>query len=601
MGSKTVNPHAYVLIWNYKDRIIADGATEPHEIEQVIINSASLLSISTSKTKSSPAGTFEISLAPTFNWIARITPGSWCVINMSQSKIVENISGSNLGNANPKEFKMLGRIDSVRVVVSVDSQTGARLTNYVVTGQDWASVFNTRIYIDPVARNNNLDRLSAVGHAARILFDEALLDWIGKKDVALPSPSNVIEAIIELWGNPIKDISAAVDDIRTNLNESNNRKIQTDLTITSQSQFKIPSELSRYMGFKSKGGDAAVCISSILTRYEGVLDGKDQYSGDTREAHGFPDPASFYGINSFWQLLVDNCNAALNELVADVRWEGDKPALALYKRIKPFANRKTFIGTRSEDPPTTHVTKNLSLFKNIRQIIIDKNDVLTINAGTNWRDKVNFIEIQPQQNLLRVNLETQVKLDAQTVDLLAFERDGFKPLLQRVNYMPYDGGTPAPLAATEWKYLLREWYFNTHNMLDGSMSIIGQDRYIQVGDNIKVDAGILGTGPFNIGQDNQRQSFLLAHVESISNQFGVDPNTGARTFITTIAFVRGIIVDSNDNALSVAQGGFGNFGESAGGTLDKDASSLATPREKNTNVLGTSTENDHDTDKLRGR
>jgi len=600
MSSKTVNPHAYILIWNYKDRIIADGAVKPHEIEQVIINSASLLSIGTSKTKSSPAGTFEISLAPTFNWIARITPGSWCVINMSQSKIVENISGSSLGNADPREFKMLGRIDSVRVVVSVDPQTGARLTNYVVTGQDWASVFNTRIYIDPVARNNNLDQLSAVGHAARILFDEMILDWLDSEDVALPTPSNVVKAIIELWGNPIKDISAAVDNIRNNLNEGSGKKIQTDLTITSQSQFKIPSELSRYMGFRSRGGAAAINIASILTLYEGILRNRDQYSGDTKEAHGFPDPASFYGINSFWQLLIDNCNAALNELIADVRWEGDKPTLALYKRIKPFANRKTFTGTKPEDA-TTQVAKNLSLFKNIRQILINKNDVLTINAGTNWRDKINFIEIQPQQNLLRVNLEAQVKLDAQTVDLLAFERDGFKPLLQRVNYMPYTGGQPAPLLATEWKYLLREWYFNTHNMLDGSMSIIGQDQYIQVGDNIKVDAGILGTGPFNIGQDNQEQAYLLAHVESISNQFSVDQATGARTFITTIAFVRGIIVDSNDNALSLAQGGFGNFGESAGGTLDKDASSLATPREKNTNVLGTSTENDHDVDKLRGR
>jgi hypothetical protein len=62
---KLTNPHAAVIVWNYADRINASGGQNVDEIEQVLITSASLMSVSTSKRKSSPAGSFEFRLAGT--------------------------------------------------------------------------------------------------------------------------------------------------------------------------------------------------------------------------------------------------------------------------------------------------------------------------------------------------------------------------------------------------------------------------------------------------------------------------------------------------------------------------------------------------------
>jgi hypothetical protein len=273
----------------------------------------------------------------------------------------------------------------------------------------------------------------------------------------------------------------------------------------------------------------------------------------------------------------------------------------MYKRIRPFCTRSSF-----KQSGLTHVKKNISLFKNIRKIDIDMEDILSINIGTNYKDKVNFIEIRPQPSLIKENMEVQVKLDMQEFDSKAFERDGFKPFIQSANYMPYTGGEPVPLECVQWKFLLREWFFNTHNMLNGSLSMIGQNQYIQVGDNIRVDSSVLGFGPFNAGQSQQEsrgvETYFLAHVESISHTFTVNPTTGARSFMTTVQFVRGIIVDDSSNPLSAKDVKDGILiGDTSGGALDQNAGSLTSANEKNLNVITTSTDLDPDIEKIRGR
>ena len=155
MGTKIVTPHAAAIVWNYRDRIAAEGSNSKNgkvnEVDQIVISTLSLMSVSTSKTKSSPQGTFQIALAPTKNWVTVLTPGSWIVLLMSQNKIepkdLPDRKGG--GKADPNKVKFLGRIESVRSNVTVNQSTGARETTYVVTGVDWDSVFTTIMYVDP--------------------------------------------------------------------------------------------------------------------------------------------------------------------------------------------------------------------------------------------------------------------------------------------------------------------------------------------------------------------------------------------------------------------------------------------------------------------
>lgn len=551
--SKVRTPHAAAIIWNYKERLGNYGATDVHAIEEIIVSTKTLVGITTSKRKSSPAGQFEMRLAPNINWVSKITPGSWCVLLMSQdTKINISSNSSGLGTANPKTLKMLGRIDSVRVAVDVDQTTGARKTEYVVTGTDWGSVFDTKVYIDPINTNNVLDNTSTIGHAALLTADSLITDW---KNKGLPSSTETINAILKIWGTPL---GGAIGSIEAAINGSVDKSQtgpQFAIQLTSDSQFLVPTQVAQYMGFvNSVTQMTQKNIHEILDVKAGVLTGPNEYE-DTRESYGFLDPHSLYRINTLWQLLTDNCNSTLNELVTDLGFNGlGQCKLQLFKRIKPFANRLIFPGWYYPQ-----VAQNTSSFSNIRTEHIPLTDVLNINAGTNWRDRVNFIEIRPQQQLLPENSEVAIKFEAQVIYKEAYEREGFRPLIESTKYMPFDifGKTPSPLEATRWKYLLAEWYFNTDIMLNGSVTILGQDQYIAVGDNIKIDSTVLGTGSFSNPQSTSKSAgsstYLVAHVESVSHTFSVDQTTGARTFLTTINFVRGIIADQSGVIVSPIQ------------------------------------------------
>lgn len=146
-----VNPHAAVIVWNYDDRMMEPvGAQDPLAISETIIISTSVQSIRTERQKSAPAGTFEIVLAPTFNWVTRLTVGSWVAILMTRDRPIPKTVLKD--GADPKSLKMLGRIDSVRVAVGVDSNTGTRGTTYVISGRDWGCVFDNTVYVDVFGR-----------------------------------------------------------------------------------------------------------------------------------------------------------------------------------------------------------------------------------------------------------------------------------------------------------------------------------------------------------------------------------------------------------------------------------------------------------------
>ncbi len=125
-------PHAAVIVWNYIDRIGNDGVSNLNDTEKAIISTLSCVSIPTSKSKSTPQGTFQLVLAPYKNWVSTLTAGSWCAILMSNEPITEK----DLRKANKNHVKMIGKIESVRVQTATDD-SGARRTQYYVTGVDW--------------------------------------------------------------------------------------------------------------------------------------------------------------------------------------------------------------------------------------------------------------------------------------------------------------------------------------------------------------------------------------------------------------------------------------------------------------------------------
>lgn len=556
-------PHAAVIVWNYNDRINSEGAIDINAVEQTIISTVSCISIQTAKSKSSPAGSFQLVLAPYKNWVSTLTSGSWCCIMMSNKPI----TAAMLKKADPETVKMIGKIETVRVDTAVNPADGSRQTRYLVSGSDWGHIFNNVLYIDNLLASANDPQLQ--GNGAAVAMRNALFGN-GNSPQSFAVKDN-LKSLVNIFGNNLGGFTKAGDDI--------NRLAKSSY------DFIMPKPMVDFFGFIGPNGSAnkAEMLNKVLNIQTGRLTNVDQYE-EKPEAFGFIDPFSLQGTNTFWQILLDNSNPALNEMYNEINWKDSGPALTLFNRIKPFSYKKT-----NNDASANNIR---SIFQNIKTHEIDSVEVISVNAGTNWRDKYNFVEIKPQFQDFNIIANWQ-KQKTQEKDEKAFNREGFRPLIVGTKQFPVSPGKSNafdPNGLRAWAKLLREWYFDTHRLLNGTLIMTGTTEYIAVGNNIRFDAGLINPTPnINSASNNAKKNkFILAHVENVTHSFTVN-NEGAREYITTVQFVRGIIVSDNNTLV----------GE---GALDRFADAMILEEEVNTtNTITTSENDDPDPQKIKGR
>ena len=557
-------PHAAVIVWNYSDRVGVEGVKDLNSVEETIISTLSCVSIQTAKAKGNPAGSFQLVLAPFKNWVSTITAGSWCCILMSNKKI----NPADLKKANPDLVKMIGKIETVRVETQQDKDQ--RQTRYIVSGTDWGHIFNNTLYVDNLLASANDP--ATQGNAAAVALRNALFGN-GNAPSSFAVKDN-LRSLVNIFGSNLKGFSEKGDDI--------NRLAKATY------DFIMPKEMVDFFGFvdAKKAKNKALGINNILKIQTGKLIGPDKYD-ETPESFGYIDPFSLQGTNSFWQVLMDNSNPAINEMYNEIEWTKNGPSLTLFNRIKPFAYRQ------STDVPAQ--VKNLrSLFQYVKTHKIDSVQVTSVNAGTNWRDKYNFIEIKPNFQDFNI-IANWTKQKTQISDEKAFNREGFRPLIIATKQFPVRLGQGTtvfnPDMLRAWALLMKEWYFDTHRLLNGTITMTGSTEYIGVGNNIMFDAGLINPTP-NINKaanKNKKNPQVLAHVENISHSFTVDQE-GAREYVTTIQFVRGILITDNGSL-------------SGSGKLDTFSNDLIPAEDRNkTNTVSTTNldSDDPDPQKVRG-
>lgn len=561
-------PHAAVIIWNYVDRIGNDGVTKVNETEKAIISTLSCISIQTTKSKANPQGSFQLVLAPFKNWVSTITAGSWCAILMSNEPITEN----DLKIANKKQLKMIGKIESVRAEVVVD-EDAARHTQFYVSGVDWGHVFNNSLYIDNLLAGPNDPTLQ--GNGAAVAIRKAMTS-----DDGLPLSFKIkdnLNSIMGIFGKPLSGFTELERDI--------NRLAKSIYN------FIIPTDMVQFLQLGSTKDKKNTEFNRHLKLINGALKTKENKYEEVDDGVGFINPFSLQGNHTFWQILMDNSNPVLNEMIAEMRWD-DKPEshkvdFCLYNRIKPFSYK----GYK----PKQGSSKNLkSYFQLIKMHDLDPVLVRSVNAGTNWRDKFNFIEVKP--NFQDFNIFSNwSKQKSQSWDELAFQREGFRPIIMETKQFPTKGATGTRLSVDfdqipGWINMMREWYFDTHRMLNGTLTMTGTNDYIAVGDNIRFDMGLLNPTPNFNSQTykTKTNNFILAHVENIAHSFSVTPD-GARTYTTIIQFVRGITVNKDNTMVDE-------------GMLDIINDKVPPSGDRNyINTNATSDRLDPDPDKVNGR
>ena len=570
-------PHAAVIVWNYDDRISSIGFAYNSRdedadrypgietaVNETIISTVSLISISTNKTKSNPVGTFNLVLAPTRNWTAVLTPGSWCAILMSN----EVITKESIQEAKATQLKMIGRIDAVRTNVSVD-ESGARSTSYSVQGRDWGQIFENTLYVDPMIQDPKSDTSGQASMGYQLLLNSCL-DSNGNNN-NMDVLTN-ITTILSVLGEP--------------LNVGNTGRL-----FKATYEVVLPKELIDFLYRRSSSAPVEAPIPNDFMKLLKIITGRLKEEGEDNYDDSQPNitgiavltPSSLIGQHSLWSVIQEHSNYAMNETFPEMRWDLDKPEFRLYCRIKPFSYRDTPVSAEIDGTDRAS-TEMRSMFQNIASHYLDDEAIIDVSVGVNWGDKINFLEIKPDysdsissQLFQHKSQARQGENDGSDV----YSREGFRPLIFSVRQLPFKTeGEEQEIdfeILEKWALLAQEWYFDCHRLLNGTVTLYGSDEYIPVGDNIMFDAELIGvTKNYNSKAKDKDAIFVLAHVESVENSFSVSAD-GARSFRTTINFVRGILVNESKQLIG-------------SGTMDNLARTLSEEDSKNSITVFSSKE-----------
>jgi hypothetical protein len=535
-------PDAAVIVYNYIDRMGTNSITQTtvkNQLYTEINISKFIVSISTTKSKESPTGTFTITLAPTINWLSKLTSGSWLTIYMSSSKLKYDDSGFDF-KSNSKYIKMIGRIDTVRVKYEKDQSNHALRTIYEVSGRDWGQIFETNILIHSLASTAATDNVRLAEQLS--LIESGLKD--ASKVQYILSSTQAVKMMMSIFSS---------ETIMTQYKSSGEKFAgqKPDLRLFPKSHYRLPEALSDLIFTQNNENEN---IFDMLDIVSGVLVGEDSYQ-DKLESYTLVDFTTLIGTpNTLWQIMHSEHNNILNEMFCDITFYGDKPALCLYKRVKPFQlnNANSSNSPTKKISPTVYPTISSSFF-DLYKTTIPQHNIISIEAGTNWMDKVNLIELVFDP-VYATDLRYADVSKIQSVEELVifdrtgaeFEREGFRPMSMPMYFFPLKDNKPDPLGAKNWTYMLAEWYFNIHKMLNGNITIINTDdtdKHIEVGSNIMFNSKAFYNTTFSANQQKKEHSNMLAHVETVNHNFSVNQSNGAKNFTTTILFVRGVFVD----------------------------------------------------------
>ena len=554
-------PDCRVIVFNYQER---EGSNLKKIGLPPIINSrieitSSVVSANTSKSKSSPSGNFSITLDPTQNWVANISPGSWIVMLLSDEKISDNESLFFQESSLP----LIGRVDSVRASRQVDQATGAYQTSYSIVGRDWCSYMESNVYIDQIAAKlpsilagTPMD--SAFGQATRFKLDNKIGELYEK---GLPSSSDCADAIFDLWGKQgsVLNIASASESFSERFLPTAPMNIPGQLSLSlKKTSIFLPDLIKRQYGILNAAGTFTAVPLGLST--------EATYSRNI-EAVGSLDTRRLYGVNTLWQLLQSTVTVGgINEVYGDLSFSNSTPSMTVYKRVRPFSLSSSGFEVLSaiSSAAGSGSEELKSSFFNLPKRKIEAEEVVQIEIGTNWSDVVNFIEIIPDTSFFPYlkNIVPATKADNATYSTGSYTISGFKPIIINTNFFPINFGVPDPYGLKDWLPVLKEWYFDTHKMLNGTISLYGRKGYIAVGENILFPASIIADGSFIEGgvvpsiAGITGDQWILAHVESVSHSFTKGQDTHSSSYMTTVTFVRGIITDK-EGAGRIARGADG--------------------------------------------
>lgn len=539
-GIHSTSPDAFVEFWSFNLESLIDPKTHqpiPEDDSRVmsvtrVIAQKEIVSITTSKSKAS-AGNFEITLASDVNWKKAITVGSWCFIHISDEQLSGDEGNSELGG-----LKMIGIVKTVRRTESINPETGTRSVRYTVSGEDFQSMFSTKVYISPALVS---------GKQQKAVSPLAVIGELFTKTVNA-TPDQVIDTLIQsILGEVGGTFELKGADAKTK--KSNPLKY-----FRAGFGIQVPNEV-----YKKIRGDDGVLFSKLINTYI--------FTPLVGRISSFVP--SFSDQTELWSAIKTYCNPVLNEVYTELlpcNLDGKTRLMPSFvMRPIPFslnppegseaytikflsATRKTRpidpkkLGRKKADEQRK---KDAKLPSNVgdhfyisRQIFED--EILSFDDGKSDVERMNFFYVS---STMAGGIDATIQMVRSgginnMVNAASAKRHGLRPFIFTTNYDTLQQNDPSFSRMTE---IVKDMYQNGHTFENGFMTIVGTPSHIPVGTNILIP-----------------ERGWTAHVEAVTHQFEVDPSVGHKKYYTSIAFTRlmrtdGSPIDNSNGTITDGQ------------------------------------------------
>lgn len=477
---------AFVLFFPYEKEITNGmSLSDPKAFAaKELLVKESIISIYRVKAKGA-AGSFSIALQPSVNWKAILHPGCWCMIYMADHALTGNEPATSENG-----FKMLGIVRSIRKQESVSDQ-GIPMVSYVVSGQDFQTIYSSKLYLNLAALSANNDPITA----AIVVFKASL------PKLKEQSPGVIAKEIISGLVGPIGASGSAADTIPS-------RAAGINGVANSALPIRVPGQLAAR--FLKGRPDSSALFSKLLT----ILV-QDNLPG---RYPGVPSP----GDNpSVWGLISSYCDPMVNEAYTELiptKSETGEVYLApsFILRALPFSTVRNhpsrILFQDAESKPSAHFCVSRHI----------KNDeIIHLDTGKSDTELFNFFFVPPNiyspgDNINEAALFTEMlHSGAPGRNDVSIARYATRVFQARSAYMPLNGESKSMFSR-----MCADIWSKAYLYENGTVHLFGNTKYIPTGTNIVFD-----------------DRGWVAHVEQVHDQFIVGGD-GKKKFSTSIAFTR---------------------------------------------------------------
>lgn len=501
----------------------------------VVINDCVELQVTNTKQAitSSFSGKFK---AGDLNYSTAVHPGDYVLINMVNQEdkawnIYERALAAKPINEFDDGFKGLFKVQTVRRRIEVDPQTGVKQYYFVIHGFGFSEM-KTQMYYDPV--------ISTMFQKSDVLFLSQFSKHWSDLSSSYKNKQNVQTVMIILFKLLLG----------TGLN---NKDFQ--IPPSQNAHFKVPSLVAKLLGRTAIGSSEKV-IPDIYNFSFGIWPNKSSgFEEKGNENKGFnpgssknEGDANFFNVGGemegwrilgadnfnqkeIWTVMQSYLNGAINEMYTTYRVSPDDdrrvyPTVVV--RQKPFSSEHYLTPKETIAPLKDLQPKAYTKFMSIPRWKISSDLMYSVDLGKDESARINFVQLYGRSIAAsdKENRAGQIGRGNFFYDTEDIKRHGLKPFVTTSSFDFPSAAGGNDLQARHWAYLLFDMLNAGQLRESGSISTVGIQHPISVGDNLEFDDSVY-------------------HIEQTTHVMKIDAG-GRKTFRTNLLLSFGTHIDSSN-------------------------------------------------------